>query len=467
MTFASSCYLKDITATPAGWLPQRRGGEIAERGAIFLSLSFMEKGMGQRILRLILILGAMILLVGVGLRQLPPAEERQLALYPIHIATEPEIRVLLDLGSEREWMLSVSGPYRLRLRQRSGRAEEGGGEKPVAIRVIPTEEGVRLGRDEFLEAEIVPLANTTLTLASEPHFLRSSNVVLQHLRGSLRLSRTLVGGKPTLRAIARMGIETYLLGVVPNEMRTDWPLEALRAQAIASRTYALYYTKVRAKKDYDVTSSVMSQVWRPSPVVNPRILMAVNSTRGVVLTENYRLFPSYFHAQCGGETTDARNVFTRVPVTALSGAKCPFCMRRQGPYTWRLALPRDEVTELLRNELGISGCVVGIRLFGENGQPLDTMQRVTRVELSMESGARLVLSAEDFRRALGREKERLASTWFMVEAKGGEWIFTGRGHGHGVGLCQHGAKFLAETEGYSYESILRHYYPGVILVRLW
>ena len=151
-----------------------------------------------------------------------------------------------------------------------------------------------------------------------------------------------------LLAINRLPLETYLLGIVGSEMSPAWPIEALKAQAVAARTYAMQRRMMMraANKRYDLASSVLSQVYKGAERIRPSVIRAVKETRGEVLAYSHSLVEALFHSTCGGKTVAAHEAFGhRVPY--LKPKTCQWC-RPSSRYRWRVALPIDEVSKRLR-----------------------------------------------------------------------------------------------------------------------
>jgi stage II sporulation protein D len=269
----------------------------------------------------------------------------------------------------------------------------------------------------------------------------------------------------TLTAVAYIGIEEYLVGVLAGEVPYDrWGAEALKAQAITSRTYALYQMKIHANEAFDVESTVMSQVFKPGNRNNVVLNRAVNGTRGLVLTSGGRIFPAYFHSTCGGATVRGASVFVDSPaVGTLNGVACPFCAQSPS-YRWHAELSRDEITKRLRAFPDLAGQTIGTVqgldfLGGTSASPRAEGVRVRH------SGGVLTMNANRFRIAVGPGV--LKSVMFeRVTATPTGFAFDGRGFGHGVGLCQYGSNGMAE-KSYTCEQILGFYYPGGELTKVY
>ena len=407
----------------------------------------------------ILILGiAAALLIFAGCRQQPSKDQVNLAMYPQQLEGEADIRVLV-LEAKSSVDLIVGGAYRLKVKGLDGHIQTGGGAKAVSIRVSTINNGIKLGINSYEEAEIIPVGNTRLNI----RFLDSAGkTVTQSFPGSFIFSR---GASGTLRVVVKLPIERYLIGVLPSEMPLSFPPEALKAQAIAARTYALYQIKARKKQPYDVYSDVRSQMWVPSKEADPRSRMAVNATQGLIVTDHFRLFPAYFHSDCGGETAKAKYIFAASDITPLSGRECP-----HGPqsYKWRFTLSKAAISTRLSRSGISSGRIMRIEILDENRHQLQTIGRVYFIKLFMDNGVVQTVPANNFRIALGAGKNELASTFFNVstDSTGKNLTFEGRGFGHGVGMCQHGAMYLAK-EGENFDEILKFYYPGSTIVKVW
>jgi stage II sporulation protein D len=274
----------------------------------------------------------------------------------------------------------------------------------------------------------------------------------QRFRGDLAFIKK---EKNVFSVVNYIDIEDYIKGILYHEASHYWPMEALKAQAIACRTYALYQRQNSAPLDYDVTRDIYSQVYGGRSAERQRTSKAVQETRGVVLTFQDKIFPAYFHATCAGHTEDA-SVLWDINLLPLKGVACSFC--RESPhFTWHCVLSLTEIKENL-NEAGYKISRINDILILNR----DNSGRVLDLQIIMETGEKKI-SAKDFRSIIGPNIIR--STNFTVRVVDGDCVFEGLGWGHGVGLCQWGAYFMAK-EGYSAEEILKYYYPGAKLLSL-
>lgn len=255
-----------------------------------------------------------------------------------------------------------------------------------------------------------------------------------------------------LMAINHVDLEEYVKGVVPSEVNSTWHLEMLKAQAVAARTYALYQRMLSAGRDYDVVAGIQDQVYRGRHGIDGQVEQAVEATRGLVVT--YQEVPIYaaFSSTAAGPTEDAMNVWAK-DLPYLKGVECPFDL--SSPYyQWRASFKMEALERNLRQQGFTVGTIATLT-------PL-TYSRAGRVATLrlLHSGGELILRGEDLRKAVGYTV--VPSTQFAVESVGAEVVLTGYGAGHAVGLCQWGAKELAEL-GYSFTTILQYYYPGTEL----
>ncbi|MGE4357742.1 MAG: SpoIID/LytB domain-containing protein [Candidatus Omnitrophota bacterium] len=259
-----------------------------------------------------------------------------------------------------------------------------------------------------------------------------------------------------LLVVNHIELENYLYGVLSHEVSIHWPLEALKAQAIASRTYALYQRKVNGDKDYDLTGDFYSQVYGGSSAERYRSTRAINLTKGKVLVYKGEIFPAYFHATCGGATEDASELWD-IDIPPLKGVKCDFCY--QSPhFLWERFIPMRE----LREKLSAYGYRVAGKLLGIIPEGRNPSGRIRRLKIITDKG-NFSISAKEFRQIF--DPQVIRSTNFEIEFEPDGAIFRGYGWGHGVGLCQWGAYFMA-IKGYKAEEILKYYYPGAEIKKI-
>ncbi len=256
-----------------------------------------------------------------------------------------------------------------------------------------------------------------------------------------------------ISVVNQVDLEEYVKGVVPSEVSSAWHPEMLKVQAVAARTYALYNKMLSAARDFDVMATIQDQVYRGRTGVDQRVEEAVESTRGIVVTHQQAPIYAAFSSTAAGPTEDAVNVWANKDLPYLKGVECPFDL--ESPYyQWKASVKIDQLEKNLRQQGFSVGTIATITpvAYSRAG-------RVARLRI-LHSGGETLLRGEDLRKAAGYTV--IPSTQFEVESIGAEVVFAGYGAGHAVGLCQWGAKELAEL-GYSYNSILQYYYPGTEL----
>lgn len=283
-----------------------------------------------------------------------------------------------------------------------------------------------------------------------------------------------VGGRPyrrLLRVFAKGNecvvinvgpLERYIAGVVAKEMHPDWPMEALKAQAIAARSYAIANMKRPRSSQYDVVSTTMDQVFRGASGEDSRTLLAARATRGMVLRAKGKVMRAYYHSHCGGRTEIPKNVWGRSEPEFISVA-CPYHKLRQPQTVWRKELPKALIQKKLESLATV---------LPQSFRDLANLQvtksfnsnRVATVTMADTRGNSLELEASYFRRIIGNRL--LKSTKFRIIDHQKSIEFEGSGFGHGVGLCQYGTKEMA-TQGKNFREILKHYYPLASLRKLY
>ena len=261
-----------------------------------------------------------------------------------------------------------------------------------------------------------------------------------------------------ITVINELFLEEYVMGVLAGEIPGSWPMEALKAQAIAARTFALYKQDEAKKKNqtYDIENSALAQMYIGSRLVNQNIRQAVMETRGEILTYRDEPIMAVFHSNCGGETTSAVDVWSQ-DKPYLRPVSCDF--GNHGPhYLWKEIIKVSDIVRKLRAANIPIYDIVQISSIER-----DESHRVRVLSLMDGDGVKKQIKGAVFRMAVGPDLIR--STRFEAQLQGDKIEFTGLGWGHGVGLCQEGANGMAKA-GYGAFDILRHYYYGVILDKM-
>ncbi|MEA3485997.1 MAG: SpoIID/LytB domain-containing protein [Candidatus Aerophobetes bacterium] len=265
-----------------------------------------------------------------------------------------------------------------------------------------------------------------------------------------------------LEVINQLPVDEYLYGVIKWEISPAWPLASVEAQAIAARTYALKKAEdaLAPNEEYHLSNTVDDQVYQGVEAEDPGAIEAVNSTRGKVLTYQDELINAFYHCCCGEYTADPKDVWGK-GFPYLQAKSDKFC--KESPhYHWELKIKVEEVAKILK----------------ENGYSIERIYRILPVsydegrrvkEICIEQqGGKEYIKGTRLRQLIG--PDRLKSTLFTVkehvERNTRYFLFTGKGSGHGVGMCQWGAKGMAE-KGYSVQEILEFYYPGTRIEKIY
>ncbi len=327
-----------------------------------------------------------------------------------------------------------------------------------------------IGGRRFATREITILPDEPFT------FVMDGN----EFRGKLLLKANADG--LTFDAINIVPIEPYLAGVVGAEMPARWEAEALKAQAIAARTYCLYNKKrFGYTRDWDVARTQASQVYLGLRGESASVWKAVNDTAGEILVceqaglpgagaSGEEIFPTYYSSSCGGHTEDARNVFGD-SFGPLGGVDCPYCraVARPEVFFWPMAqFDKETVAIAVQKkypQLKDVGDIANISAVKQSDYP--DFSRITMVKLTGTNGRSELLRGEDLRLTIDPSGSRIRSIACKIAIIEDKISFlAGRGFGHGVGMCQCGAQGMA-MQGKTAGEILQYYYPGSKLERVY
>ena len=262
-------------------------------------------------------------------------------------------------------------------------------------------------------------------------------------RGTTRLIRE----HDTITAINHVDLEDYLYSVVGAEAVSSWPIEALKAQAVAARSYALYKRNSETNDIYDVDTTVGTQVYKGLDTEYTTTHEAVNSTLGQIMTYNNEVILAAFHSSSGGHTENVEDVWT----SPLPYLRAVVDYDHTAPvFEWQQVFPVSRIKTLVAGIGNIRGL-----------QPVKMTPRgrVITMKVTGDRGS-TNLSGKKIRTAL-----KLRSTLFRMSTDGNKVRVSGRGFGHGLGLSQWGAYYLAQ-QGVDYHRILAHYYQNARLTKL-
>ena len=262
-----------------------------------------------------------------------------------------------------------------------------------------------------------------------------------------------------LRVNNHIDIESYLRGVVPSESYPSWPMETLKAQAVAARTYVLYQVNHRTRRAYDVVDNEGDQAYKGVDREHPRTNNAVVNTAGEVLIkpggkQSSKPILAMYSANSGGHTADAKAIF-RVDNSILKAQPDPWSLEGK-MATWTRRFSRAEVEQGLAK--------VGVKV--NNLQAIEPVTigpsgRLIRVRLVHDGKPIKVRSRPVLTGAL-----KLPEILVEIRRQGDHFVFNGRGWGHGVGYSQWGGAGMGK-KGKNYRDILAYYYSGAELKRLW
>jgi len=319
-------------------------------------------------------------------------------------------------------------------------------------------EGRRLGKSrvKFIDGAVhVGQANyaaNRLRLEFDKYAKIYTDKEIKRYRGGLNV----IVNKDKLLVVNTLELEEYVRGVLYHEISDKWPMEAMKAQAVAVRTYVYYQMQQNKTMDYDVTNDIYSQVYGGRSAERYRTNLATKKTMGEVLFYDNRVLPAYFHSNSGGHTEDVSEVWNH-NLPPLKGVVDPYVADAPN-NRWRKNF-RSSAVQTKLNEKGYKiGQIKEIRIRSKTGSG-----RARSVEIIDYSGHSLILKGNDFRLIVGPND--IKSNLYTITMKGYFFDVEGSGWGHGVGMSQWGAHKMAE-ERFDYDEILKFYYPGAVIRKL-
>ncbi len=337
--------------------------------------------------------------------------------------------------------VGISGPFVIRVVDPSLGGKDSGnrtiveGKRLESSSVCYTQGNMKVGDNQFPSRRILLCAQDSDIRVDNRPFGRRLEIVSSD--------------SGQLTVISLLDLEEYTVGVLCKEVEPTWPLDVLKAQAILARTNAVY-AYLRNKDKLFYLSRCSPQMYERIADVPPNAVKAVEETQGLVLTYNGSVIPAYFHSACGGGTEAAKNVWQKSQ--AYPGAvACNHC--QDAPrlcWTSKIRISSFE-KKLVSAGFDVEG-VTSVY----NSKLSAVSERVTEIVVEHAKG-KTFLRTNTLRELLGHNNIR--STNFTVRRQGGTLYFQGQGWGHGVGLCQWGARAMAAA-GRDFEEILKYYYPG-------
>ena len=402
----------------------------------------------------------------------------------------------------------------------------------VFIGLYPSPEDAQLKADEFINdfgqtVKVIKPSSTrvqVLDLYGNPMFMFDStediyirefnnkgsvpvvNVEGKQYRGAITAKRT---NGSDMSIVNKLQLEEYLYGVVPSEMPALWSLEALKAQAVAVRGYAIANMNRFRNLGFDLCNTIGTQAYGGFDKEHPNSNRAVDETRSKIMTHNGELVNAFYHSNSGGHTEDSENIWSS-SIEYIRGIKDDFSLGHSNSI-WTEVLTRNQVRTLLEdNEIYIgdiidmkvtsvshNGRVLGLTVYGTKGQEVLVKEK-SREIFGLKSTWFTVNSSGDnfdednnivIRNSKGDTNLDILSNKTLISASGlsqinnpsnikiyngtnyretvrlstttsDSYLFSGKGYGHGLGMSQWGAKKMAE-EGYDYEQILTYYYTDI------
>ncbi|MGE0173506.1 MAG: SpoIID/LytB domain-containing protein [Oligoflexales bacterium] len=285
-------------------------------------------------------------------------------------------------------------------------------------------------------------------------------------RGGFYVQRK-AGTPADIEIINVVDVDDYLKGVVPSEVYSAWPMESLKAQAVASRSYALYHAKMAraSKKDqlYDFDDTVVYQAYTGIELENERTSHAVDATNAEVLLYGDNIIQAYYHADSGGATESPEQVWHSSIPYCQSQTEPAFPAEQVASSVWTKQIEINSLERLLKQTKHLKPkqhiAKLLVTPFGKT-----KTGRVKTVTAVASDGSRIPFSSKLLRKVIPSLPSYLFEIAPSKNMKSIEIV--GKGSGHGVGLSQQGASRLAGNLGWSYEKILSFYYNDVTLCSL-
>lgn len=254
----------------------------------------------------------------------------------------------------------------------------------------------------------------------------------------------------SLRLLNRVDIEKYVAGVVQWEVGTNNPQEFNKVKTIVCRTYALGNWRRHEDEGFQLCDEVHCQVFKGKTFSQNIYDAAFATAEYVLVDDSVRVITAAFYSNCGGQTMNSEDVWSK-SVTCLRSINDTFCIRKTNAV-WQKKIPKDLWLDYIKTKYGY---------------PVEDSIWVKKVLYFDQPSRKVYLVNDSYFIPLKfvREDMKLKSTFFSIREEGEDVVFSGKGFGHGVGLCQEGAMHMAE-KGFSYTKILNYYYTNIHLIRL-
>ncbi len=360
-----------------------------------------------------------------------PAKTKPIKLAPVKVSSSPVVRVRVFKGKA----VSLKGNLQVQAGKQSfttGYLQVTGSGQNVLAQGVPI---------PVKEIVIRPISGYVQVLKSGKW---------RSYRGYLKV-RTYKGN---LIVVNYVGMQEYLYSVVTSESYSGWPIEALKAQAVAARTYALYQSLHRKNWPFDLVDDEGDQAYKGVEAEAQKGITAVQATAGMVLTWQSRPILAMYTASTGWYVDDPKYIF---------GFGYPYLQLKRDPYSEREKMGR------WRKEISVYALEAGLRKRGLGVYGIYDLVpaeqspsgRIIKIRILHQRGQRVVRTYTTIRKVA-----KLPDILMSIRREGDRFVFYGGGYGHGVGYSQWGGKEMAE-QGYPYQQILAFYYPGATLQKLW
>ena len=369
------------------------------------------------------------------------------------------------------------------------------------VSIIQTENTlitVQKGEDLTISVPDITTFDTSLGIFTVKPLYGNITVNGKEYRGCVQILRSDVSD---MSVINKVSMDEYLYGVVGKEMSPSWEIEALKAQAICAKNFAITNYNKFSKYGFNLCTTTVSQVYGGVSAESESVRNAVDAVAGQILLYENAPVQTYFFATSGGHTADVSHVWTAT-IPYLCGVEDPYeDPKTSGHYTWKTEKSAEEIKSILQNkgkDIGDvtnvevtkaddAGYILEIVITGTNGKHTIKKSEARSFFGSGIQSQNYTITAPEGKSVfiLGRDGKtaksvpnlvttngRINSSLCIIGASGvkttvngggnGNYIFNGKGYGHGIGMSQNGARGMAKL-GYTYDQILSHYYPGTYL----
>lgn len=300
------------------------------------------------------------------------------------------------------------------------------------------------------------------SISSKNKTILFASLVAQNDKSDLVYGNKGFGGHIKLATSEKYGCDViqsikmnrYLESLLSKEMNGSWPIEALKAQAVAARSYAMDKIEKSTDDNFNIISGEIHQVSGSSEDVTSKTKKAVKETLGeILINDDKNLVPGYYHAECGGKTFDPIDVWSG-HMFDYRATTCPYCHHKSKNKKWRKKVPQEKILKFIST------------YYGHEIKKIEKIEIIKPKEIHLKiNGKNYIFLPSDFRKnnlSLG-----IRSNNFEVEKYENKYFtFKGAGRGHGVGMCQLGALRMAEL-GHNYKEILNFYYPKLTVKKVY